>query len=305
MPNQQGLWNKLRAGLARTQERLSESLGGALDSPARLDDTTAEELEEALLAADLGVATTGMLLERLRARLRISDVGREGRLRELLAEEIQRLLVECPEPPPDSWPRITLVVGVNGSGKTTSIAKLARFDLDRGRSVLLAAADTYRAAAVEQLAVWGERLDVEVVRQSTGTDPAAVVFDALRAARARGVDHLIIDTAGRLHNKEQLMAELAKIHRVIERDSAGRTVRTLLVLDGTTGQNALAQARAFLAASVVDGVLLAKLDGTARGGIVVAVARELRLPVLFLGVGEGPADLVEFEPREFAAALLR
>ena len=301
-----GLWGKLRAGLARTQERLAERLGAALDRPATLDETTLSDLEEALVAADLGVATTALLLDRLRERLRRSDLGREGRLRELPAEEIERLLREAPAAPAEGgFPRVTLVVGVNGAGKTTSIAKLARRELDAGRSVLLAAGDTFRAAAIEQLAVWGGRLGVEVVRQEAGSDPAAVVFDAVRAARARGVDHLIVDTAGRLHNKEHLMAELAKVRRVIDREAPDRIVRTLLVLDATTGQNALVQARAFLAAAAVDGVLLAKLDGTARGGMVVAVARELRLPVLFLGVGERAEDLVDFDPAEFASALVR
>jgi fused signal recognition particle receptor len=299
------LWGKLRAGLARTQERIAERLGGALDLPATLDETTAAELEEALLGADLGLSTTALLLDRVRERVRASDAGRPGRLRELLADEIARILAESPEPARERWPAVTLVVGVNGAGKTTSIAKLARRDLDAGRSVLLAAGDTFRAAAIEQLVLWGERLGVEVVRQASGSDPAAVVFDAAQAARARGVDHLIVDTAGRLHNKEQLMSELAKVHRVLEREASGWQVRTLLVLDGTTGQNAIAQARAFLTSAVVDGVLLTKLDGTARGGVVVAIAKELRLPVLYLGVGERAEDLVEFDPREFAAALLR
>jgi fused signal recognition particle receptor len=308
MGNDEGLWRKLRAGLARTQERITERLGAALDLPASLEAETAEELEEALIAADLGVATTGLLIERLRERLRRSDVGRPERLREMLAGEIERLLTEGPAAPaPDAggWPRVTLVVGVNGAGKTTSIAKLARREQLAGRRVVLAAADTFRAAAIEQLVLWGERLGVEVIRQAAGSDPAAVVHDAVHAARARRVDHLIVDTAGRLHNKEHLMAELAKIRRVIDREAAGWTVRTLLVLDATTGQNALAQARAFLTVAAVDGVLLSKLDGTAKGGMVVAVARELGLPVLHLGVGEKAEDLVDFDPREFAAALVR
>jgi fused signal recognition particle receptor len=300
------LWGRLRAGLARTQERIAGTLGAALDLPATLEPATLEDLEQALIESDLGVATTRLLLERLRERVRRSDLGRDGRLRELLAEEIERLFADTPAAvDAGAFPRVTLVVGVNGAGKTTSIAKLARRELDAGRRVLLAAGDTFRAAAIEQLVVWGERLGVEVVRQGQGSDPAAVVHDALRAAHARGVDHLIVDTAGRLHTKEHLMAELAKIRRVIDREAAGWTVRTILVLDATTGQNALAQARAFLAAASVDGVLLSKLDGTARGGMVVAVARELNLPVLHLGVGEKAEDLVDFDPREFAAALVR
>jgi fused signal recognition particle receptor len=300
------LWGRLRAGLARTQERIAGTLGAALDRPATLDPTTLEDLEQALIESDLGVATTALLLDRLRERVRRSDLGRDRRLRELLAEEIERLFADTPAAiDAGGYPRVTLVVGVNGAGKTTSIAKLARRELDAGRRVLLAAGDTFRAAAVEQLVIWGERLGVEVVRQGQGSDPAAVVHDALRAAHARGVEHLIVDTAGRLHTKEHLMAELAKIRRVIDREAAGWTVRTILVLDATTGQNALAQARAFLAAASVDGVLLSKLDGTARGGMVVAVARELNLPVLHLGVGEKAEDLVDFDPREFAAALVR
>ena len=305
MPPPESLWGKLRTGLARTQERIAGRLGGALDLPATLDDAAAADLEEALISADIGVGTTALLISRLREWARRADAGDRRRLRELLAEEIARILSESPEAARETWPCVTLVAGVNGAGKTTSIAKLARRDLDAGRSVVLAAADTFRAAAIEQLALWGERLGVDVVRQAAGTDPAAVVYDAVQAARSRGVDHLIVDTAGRLHNKEQLMAELAKIYRVLEREAAGWQVRTLLVLDGTTGQNAIAQARAFLTAAVVDGVFLTKLDGTARGGVVVAIAKELRLPVLFLGVGERPEDLVEFDAREFAAALVR
>ena len=300
-----GVWSRLRASLARTQERIAERLGDALDLPAKLDDTTVAELEEALIAADLGVPTAALLIERLRERVRRAHIGDDLKLRELLAEEIAGLLAEAPAPPAESFPRVTLVVGVNGAGKTTSIAKLARRDTARGRKVVLAAADTFRAAAIEQLSLWGERLGVEVVKHAAGSDPAAVVFDGLQAARSRGADHLIVDTAGRLHNKEQLMAELAKMRRVIDREAGGWTVRTLLVLDGTSGQNALAQARAFLASSAADGVLMTKLDGTAKGGIVVAVARELKLPVLHLGVGEKADDLIDFSPQEFATALVR
>ncbi len=315
-----GLWQKLRSGLARTQARLAERVGAALDLKPKLDDLTLTELEEALIGADLGLETVELLLTRLRERVRRADVGAEGRLRQLLAEELERLLREGADEAARAGgeagpgaagrfddlpgPRLTLVVGVNGAGKTTSIAKLARRGQLRGEKVLLAAADTFRAAAIEQLAIWGERLGVEVVRQAAGADPAAVVFDAIMAARARKVDHLIVDTAGRLHNKEHLMNELAKIRRVVEREAAGWPVRTLLVLDATTGQNALVQAREFLRVAAVDAVLLSKLDGTARGGMVVAVVRELKVPVLYLGVGETPEDLVDFEPREFASALV-
>jgi fused signal recognition particle receptor len=299
------LWRKLRDGLARTHERIAERLGDALDLKPTLDESTLSELEEALIAADLGVPTVELLVDRLRDRVRRADAGREGRMSEILAEEIAALLAEgAPRPEPPPAPRITLVVGVNGAGKTTSIAKLARRSVAAGESVLLAAGDTFRAAASEQLALWGERLGVPVIRQAAGADPAAVVFDAVQAARSRGVDHLIVDTAGRLHTKEHLMNELAKIRRIIEREAAGWSLRTLLVLDATTGQNALVQAREFLRIATVDGILLAKIDGTAKGGIVVAIVRELGIPVLHLGVGEKAEDLVDFEPREFASALL-
>jgi fused signal recognition particle receptor len=321
-PAASGLWQKLRSGLARTQAKLTERIGVALDLKPKLDDVTLADLEEALIGADLGLGTVELLLDRLRERVRRSDLAAQGRLRQLLADEIELLLREGSEAAARSvapsatgsgatlrfedapGPRLTLVVGVNGAGKTTSIAKLARRGQARGEKVLLAAADTFRAAAIEQLVVWGDRLGVDVVRQAAGADPAAVVFDAIMAARARKIDHLIVDTAGRLHNKEHLMNELAKIRRIVEREASGWPVRTLLVLDATTGQNALVQAREFLRVAAVDGVLLSKLDGTARGGMVVAVVRELKVPVLYLGVGEAPEDLVEFEPREFASALV-
>lgn len=317
-PAPTGLWQKLRNGLARTQARLAERVGVALDLKPKLDDVTLTDLEEALIGADLGLGTVELLLGRLRERVRRADLGTEGRLRQLLAEEVELLLREGAAEAARAGtggdeagqfdgrpgPRLTLVVGVNGAGKTTSIAKLARRSQLRGEKVLLAAADTFRAAAIEQLVIWGERLGVEVVRQAAGSDPAAVVFDAIMAARARRVDHLIVDTAGRLHNKEHLMNELAKIRRIVEREAAGWPIRTLLVLDATTGQNALVQAREFLRVAAVDAVLLSKLDGTARGGMVVAVVRELKVPVLYLGVGEAPEDLVDFDPREFATALV-
>ncbi|MCL4837998.1 MAG: signal recognition particle-docking protein FtsY [Thermoanaerobaculia bacterium] len=297
------LWERLKAGLNRTHARLVEQLGGSLEAGEPFDEEARARLEEALLGADLGLATTELLLERLEERS--ARARGAAPLRDLLVEEVAALLEEIPAPPEEGpGPRVTLVVGVNGVGKTTSIAKLAARELGAGRRVLLAAGDTFRAAAIEQLALWGERLGVGVIRQAAGSDPAAVVYDAIQAARARRADHLIVDTAGRLHNKEHLMNELAKIRRVVDREAAGWACRTLLVLDATTGQNALSQAREFLRVARVDGVLLAKLDGTAKGGMVLAIGRELGLPVLYLGVGEQPEDLVDFRPRDFAAALL-
>jgi fused signal recognition particle receptor len=300
-----GVWGKLRRGLAKSRSDLRERLEAALSGRGTVDEETLESLEEALIAADLGVEAALDLVERVRLRATRAEAIDVVRLRQMLADEMAILLLDAPRPAGGGTaPRVTLVVGVNGTGKTTSAAKLARWSEARGEKALLAAADTFRAAAVEQLALWGERLGVGVIRQPTGSDAAAVVYDAVQAARARGVRHLIVDTAGRLHNKEHLMAELAKIKRVLDREAADFERHTLLVLDATTGQNAVLQAREFSRAAGVDGVLLAKLDGTAKGGMAVAVARDLELPVLFLGVGESADDLVEFRAREFASALL-
>jgi fused signal recognition particle receptor len=306
---QKGFWGKLKRGLTMTHTELIDKVSAAMEGRATLDEETLEFLEEALISADLGVGTSLELVENVRKDVRPGQAIDVFQLRQRLVDEMSILLLDAPRPPqwreaPGGPTRLTLVVGVNGVGKTTSIAKLARRSLDSGERVLMAAADTFRAAAIEQLTLWGERLGVDVVRGAAGGDPAAVVYDAVQAARARRIDHVLVDTAGRLHTKDHLMAELSKIGRVLEREAPDWQRRTLLVLDATTGQNAIAQARTFTQVVPVDAVLLAKVDGTARGGMAVAVARELRLPVLFLGVGEQPQDLVEFRPREFAAALL-
>ena len=304
-PEQKSFWGKLKRGLFMTHTEILEKVSEALEGKTTLDESTLDYLEEALIAADLGVTTALELVERVKKNATRDQVAEPARLRKMLADEMADLLLAVPPPRRlGRGPLITLVVGINGVGKTTSIAKLARRAQEQGEKVVLAAGDTFRAAAIEQLSLWGERLRVDVVKQVTGADPAAVVYDAIHAARARAADQLIVDTAGRLHTKEHLMAELAKIQRVIDREAVGWQRRTLLVLDATTGQNALAQARTFLQVVPVDGILLAKLDGTAKGGMAVAVARELKVPVLFLGVGEKAEDLVEFRPREFATALL-
>lgn len=300
-----GVWAKLKRGLGMTHTELMERLASAWSGRAVLDEESMEYLEEALIAADLGVETVMELLDGVREQARGFQGGDIVRLRELLVDQMAILLLDAPRPTPVSdGPLVTLVVGVNGVGKTTSIAKLAWRARREGRSVILAAADTFRAAAAEQLATWADRLEVDVVRQGSGADPGAVVYDALAAARARGADQVIVDTAGRLHTKDHLMQELAKIRRVIERSASDWQLQTLLVVDATTGQNAISQAREFHRITPIDGVILAKLDGTAKGGVAVAIARELRLPMLYLGVGEGPEDLVPFRSREFAAALL-
>lgn len=300
-----GFWKKLKKGLFMTHTEFLERLDAVVVGQGVVDEQTLEYLEETLIATDLGVETSLELIERLKDTVRANESTDVTRLRQRLVDEMAVLLMDAPQPPPtDDRPVVTLLVGVNGVGKTTSAAKLAKWHMDRGQKVLLAAADTFRAAAVEQLSLWGERLGVDVIKQPSGADPAAVVFDALQAAKARNVDHVIVDTAGRLHNKEHLMAELAKMKRVIDRQSDEWRRWTLLVLDATTGQNAVSQAREFIKVVDVDGVLLAKIDGTAKGGVAVSVARDLKLPVVFLGVGESAADLIEFRPREFAAALL-
>ena len=274
----------------------------------RIDAATWESLEEALIRADVGVATSNALLEELQAKVTAKEIGGGADLLEALGVSI-RTLLETAGPrtlrfdgvagSPDVW----LIVGVNGVGKTTTIGKLARRQSAAGRSVLLAAGDTFRAAAADQLAMWAERTGTEIVRGAEGGDPSAVVFDAVQRAAARGNDLVLADTAGRLHTKVNLVEELKKIRRVADRDP-GNVTEVLLVLDATTGQNALAQARQFTEAVDVTGIVLTKLDGTAKGGIVIAVQRDLGLPVKLVGLGEGPDDLVDFDPDEFVDALL-
>jgi fused signal recognition particle receptor len=300
-----GFWGKLKRGLFMTHTEIIEKVSAAVSDTVVLDDRTVEYLEEVLIGADMGVETSLELVERVKKNAAKEQITSATRLRKLLSDEIADLLAEMPRPRVfGRGPMLTLVVGVNGVGKTTSIAKLAKRHQQQRERVMLAAGDTFRAAAIEQLALWGDRLGIEVVRQGQGADPGAVVYDAIHAARARGIDQLIIDTAGRLHTKDHLMAELGKVRRVIDREAPDWQKRTILVLDATTGQNALAQAKTFSQVVPIDGVLLAKIDGTAKGGMVVAIARELRLPVLYLGVGEKADDLVDFRPREFATALV-
>lgn len=291
--------DSLRNRLGRTRLGLAERLSGLI-GVRQLDDTFWSEMEDTLIAADLGVATAAEVVQRVRSS-RPEDGAEARRLLEdglvdMLAGRERALNHQ-------TSPSVLLVVGVNGTGKTTSIAKLASYLGSNGSTVLLGAADTFRAAAVEQLRTWGVRAGVEVVSAAEGTDPASVAFDAYRAARSTAVDTVIVDTAGRLHSKSNLMAELGKVARVLRRE-AGSIDEVLLVIDGTTGQNAIEQARIFTEAVGVTGIVVTKLDGTARGGMVVAVERELGIPVKFIGVGEGMADLVPFEPEAFVDALL-
>jgi len=290
-------------GLARTRNAIFSRIASLLGA-TEVTPQVWEELEELLIQADVGVETTLALMERLRRRARDEAILRADHLRDALNDELRALL---PAPPPLNLGGrpldVILIVGVNGSGKTTSIAKLGYRYRQEGRKVLLAAADTFRAAAMDQLRIWGERAGCPVISGPEGGDPGAVVYDALQAARSRGMDMVIVDTAGRLHTRYNLMEELKKVRRVAARAVEGAPHETLLVLDATTGQNALSQARHFLEAVEVTGVILAKLDSTARGGMVFAIARELGLPVRFVGVGEGLDDLAPFDPDAFVQGL--
>jgi fused signal recognition particle receptor len=291
-----GFFSRLRDSLGKSRRALTEQIAAAAFDPA--DEEAWERLEEALIAGDVGVRATAELVRRLEAR------GELGSLEEALAEEIETMFGELPSLDLAHEPAVILVVGVNGTGKTTTIGKLAQKLREHRRSVLLGAADTFRAAAEEQLEIWAERAGAEFVGGARGADPAAVAYDAVEAGRARGKDVVIVDTAGRLHTQSNLMEELAKVRRVIESRLDGAPHETLLVVDATTGQNGLQQARLFGEAANVSGVALTKLDGSAKGGVAVAIAYELGLPVKLVGVGEGLDDLRPFDARDFARALV-
>ncbi|MBI4297062.1 MAG: signal recognition particle-docking protein FtsY [Chloroflexi bacterium] len=294
---------KMERSLRPTRETWFRRISG-LFQRRELDSSLWDELEELLLGADVGLATTAKLIASVRGRAKAERMAEPGQVRRALQEEMVRLLqVSHPVPAASSSPRVLLVVGVNGTGKTTSIAKLAYRLRQEGNGVLLAAADTFRAAAIEQLQAWASRLGVEVIAHGAGGDPGAVVFDAIQAARSRGLDAVLVDTAGRLHTKYNLMEELKKLRRVIEKAGSGLSTEVLLVLDATTGQNGLLQAQHFTQAVGVSSVLLAKVDGTAKGGIVLAITDQLVLPIRFLGTGEGLEDLADFRPDEFVKAL--
>jgi len=304
--NKPGLFDRMKEAVSRTRQNLSERIDEVVAFSKEIDRNTLDDLEATLIAADLGSATTHQVLEKLRERADRKQIKDVGELKRLLKEELLSILNAANTPPverPEGVPEVILVVGVNGTGKTTTIGKLAQTVRSQGKTALLCAADTFRAAAIEQLEIWGERTGTEVIRTKPGGDPAAVLYDALQAANARHTDCVIVDTAGRLHTKSNLMAELEKMRRAAQRLIPGAPHEVLLVIDATTGQNGLQQAKQFTDAAAVTGVVLTKLDGTAKGGVEIAIARELGLPVRYVGVGEKAGDLLPFDPQEFVDSL--
>lgn len=301
------LFDKLKTGLTKTRDGLQDKINEALHLAVTIDDDLYEELEEILIISDIGMDTTVEIIDRLKAKIRKEKINDPQIVKPALKEVITEMLLEGAtdeeEYNLDKEKEVLLVIGVNGVGKTTSIGKLAAKNKEEGKKVLLAAADTFRAAAIDQLEVWSNRAGVDIVKQSEGSDPAAVVFDAVQAAKARNVDLLICDTAGRLHNKKNLMNELSKINRIIDREYGEAKKQTLLVLDGTTGQNAVIQAKQFMEVCPIDGIILTKLDGTAKGGVVISIKHSLNIPVKYIGVGEGIDDLQKFDAKSFAEAL--
>ena len=299
-----GFFEKIRQSLKKTKDNLGTALSNIFSGGKKVDDETLDELEEALILADMGVSLTTEVMDELRARIRKEKIEDGDVALECLKGILREKLSECGKPLElTTSPSVVLVIGVNGVGKTTTIGKLAGHYVREGKKVLLAAADTFRAAAADQLSIWAERSGAQIVRQGEGADPAAVVFDALKAGESRGADIIIADTAGRLHNKSNLMSELAKIDRIITRELPDASREVLLVIDATTGQNALIQAEEFKKAAGVTGIVLTKLDGTAKGGIVISLAVSCGLPVRFVGVGEQMDDLLPFDANSFVDAL--
>jgi fused signal recognition particle receptor len=307
-----GFFDKLKKGLEKTRKGISEKVDQVLTSFGKIDEDLFEELEEILIASDVGVETTLKIVENIKSEVKERKISDPIAIKELLKEELIAILNsgnekddldECSVLKLDTSPAVIVVVGVNGVGKTTSIGKIAANLKNRGKKVILAAADTFRAAAIEQLEIWAKRADAEIVKHTEGSDPAAVVYDAIQATKARKADVLICDTAGRLHTKKNLMEELKKIFRIIDRELPEASRETLLILDATTGQNAVSQAKVFSEVADISGIVLTKLDGTAKGGIIVAIKSELDIPVKLIGVGESINDLQQFDAHEFVEAL--
>ncbi len=300
-----GFFDKLKAGLEKTRKSFTEKIEQLVTGYATIDDEFLDDLEAVLLSADVGVQTTTLLLADIKKGIKNKEINSPEDLKPFLQTKISTMLAAdiAETKMAATGPTVLIVVGVNGVGKTTTIGKLAQYYREKGLKVMLAAADTFRAAAIDQLEIWGERTGTEVIKHTEGSDPAAVAYDAVQSAKAKKVDLLIIDTAGRLHTKSNLMEELKKIRRVISREISDAPHETLLVLDATTGQNAVNQAKVFGAAAELTGIVLTKLDGTAKGGVVIAIKNELNLPVKWIGVGEGASDLRPFIPGDFVEAL--
>ena len=297
---------RMKEAVSRTRENLAERIEDVVSIGKEIDRSTLDDLEATLIGADLGTTTTHEVLEKLRDKADRKQIKDVGELKRLLKEELLAILTATASRPitkVDGTPEVIIVVGVNGTGKTTTIGKLAQVFRAQGKTVLLCAADTFRAAAIEQLEIWGQRTGTEVIKTRAGGDPSAVLFDALQSASARHTDYVIVDTAGRLHTKQNLMLELEKMKRTAQRIVPGAPHETLLVMDATTGQNGLQQARQFTQSAGVTGIVLTKLDGTAKGGVVIAITRELGLPVRYVGVGEKAGDLLPFDPKEFVDSL--
>ncbi|HLV86533.1 MAG TPA: signal recognition particle-docking protein FtsY [Candidatus Sulfotelmatobacter sp.] len=298
--------DRMKQAVTRTRENLADRIDEVVSLGKEIDRNTLDDLEATLISADLGTSTTQDVLGKLREKADRKQIKNVDELKRLLKEELLSILTAANNRPVqkvDGTPEVILIVGVNGTGKTTTIGKLAQVFRSQGKNVLLCAADTFRAAAIDQLEIWGQRTGTEVIKTKPGGDPAAVLFDALQASVARKVDYVVVDTAGRLHTKAGLMAELEKMRRTAQRIIPGAPHETLLVMDATTGQNGLQQARLFTEAAGVTGIVLTKLDGTAKGGVVVAICRELGLPVRYVGVGEKAGDLLPFDPKEFVDSL--
>lgn len=298
-----GFFTKLKEGLSKTRKNIMDGIDSVLSSFTKIDEELFEELEETLIMSDIGVETTDRIIQGLRERVKRQRITEVSEIKQLLIDEITDILAQDEQPLEIKSPSIILVIGVNGVGKTTTIGKLASNYKHLGNKVLLAAADTFRAAAIDQLEVWGQRAGIDVIKHQENSDPAAVIFDAIQASKSRKVDILICDTAGRLHNKQNLMEELKKIFRVINREYPEAHKEVFLVLDGTTGQNAMQQAKIFKEAADITGIVLTKLDGTAKGGIVISIKSELKIPVRYIGVGESIDDLQQFSASDFAKAL--
>lgn len=298
-----GFFSKINNGLKKTRESFLGAVTSVINSFTKIDEELFEELEETLIMSDIGMSTAARITEQLRKKVKETGITDPKDIYSALYEIIQQTVGEGEELKMGTKPSVILVIGVNGVGKTTTIGKLAAYLKAQGKKVILSAADTFRAAAIEQLTEWADRSETDIIKNPSGSDPAAVVFDTIAAAKARGSDVIICDTAGRLHNKKNLMDELGKIYRVIRRELPDADIESLLVLDAATGQNAVNQAREFKAAADITGIVLTKLDGTARGGIVLSIHDELKIPVKFIGVGEGIDDLQPFDSESFAKSL--